>query len=150
VLPATGGAGRGLSADAARRRLQAGEVPIIAVSGGHLAHIHWLIFGGRVSLGELGLTLCLRPGEVYNTFAFTLPGWRGNSAHPAVSSFIHRYERSHGFTRDLLYVWAYNAASLRVIAGKLGHAGPKRYGVSGSWEYINLGALAVSARESPA
>jgi hypothetical protein len=109
----------GLSIDDARRRLQAGELPIIAVSGGRLAHIHWLVFAGPVPLGELGLTLHLRPGDVYNSYALTLPGWRGNGIHPAVSSFINCYERSRGYTRDLFYVWAHNVANLRVVIGKL-------------------------------
>jgi hypothetical protein len=109
----------GLSVDDAHQRLQRGEVPIIAVSDGQLAHIHWLVLAGPVVLGELGLTLHLGPGEAYNSRAVTLPGWRGKGIHPAVSCFINRYERSGGFTRDLFYVWAHNAANLRVVVGKL-------------------------------
>jgi hypothetical protein len=109
----------GLSVDDARRRLQDGEVPIIAVSGGRLTHMHWLVFAGPVLLGELGLTLHLRPGDAYNSYAVTLPGWRGKGIHPSVSSFINRYERSCGYTRDVFYVWAHNVANLRVVVGKL-------------------------------
>jgi len=109
----------GLSVDDAHQRLQRGEVPITAVSNGHLAHIHWLALAGPVVLGELGLTLHLGPGEAYNARAVTLPGWRGKGIHPAVSCFINRYERSGGFTRDIFYVWAHNVANLRVVVGKL-------------------------------
>jgi len=109
----------GLSVEDARRRLQAGEVPILAVSGRRLTHIHWLVFSGPVVLGELGLTLHLGPGAAYNSYAVTLPGWRGKGIHPAVSSFINRYERSRGCTCDCFYVWAHNAANLRVVVGKL-------------------------------
>ena len=109
----------GLSADDARRRIRAREVPIIAVSGGRLTHVHWLVFTGPVLLNELGLILHLRPGDAYNSFAVTLPGWRGNGIHPAVSSFINRYERARGYTRDVFYVRAHNVANLRVVVGKL-------------------------------
>jgi hypothetical protein len=109
----------GLSADDARRRIRAGEVPIIAVSGGRLTHVHWLVFAGPVLLDELGLILHLRPGDAYNSLAVTLPGWRGNDIHPAVSSFINRYERARGYTRDVFYVRAHNVANLRVVIGKL-------------------------------
>jgi hypothetical protein len=109
----------GLSVDDAKQRLQRGEVPIIAVSDGHLAHIHWLVLAGPVVLEELGLTLHLGPLEAYNSLAVTLPGWRGKGIHPAVSCFINRYERSGGFTRDLFYVWAHNVANLKVVVGKL-------------------------------
>jgi hypothetical protein len=109
----------GVSIDDARRRLQAGELPIIAVSEGQLVHIHWLLFAGPVALGELDLTLHLRPGDAFNAYAVTLPGWRGNGIHPAVSSFINCYERSRGYTRDLFYVWAHNVANLKVVVGKL-------------------------------
>ena len=109
----------GLSIDDARRRLQAGQVPIIAVSGGRLIHVQWLLFAGPVPLSELGLTLFLRPGDAYNAYAVTLPGWRGNGIHAAVNSFIKPYERSRGFTRSLFYVWAHNVAEVRFVIGKL-------------------------------
>jgi len=109
----------GLSVDDAKQRLQRGQVPIIAVSDGHLAHIHWLVLAGPVMLDELGLTLHLGHGEAYNSLAVTLPGWRGKGIHPAVSCFINRYERSRGFTRDLFYIWAHNVANLKVVVGKL-------------------------------
>ena len=109
----------GLSIDDARRRLQAGQVPIIAVSGGRLTHVQWLLFAGPVTLSELGLTLFLRPGDAYNSYAVTLPGWRGNGIHAAVNSFIKHYERSRGYTRNLFYVWAHNVAELRFVIGKL-------------------------------
>lgn len=140
----------GLSIDDARRRLQAGELPIIAVSGGQLAHIHWLVFAGPVSLGELGLTLHLRPGDAYNSYAVTLPGWRGNGIHPAVSSFINCYERSRGYTRDLFYVWAHNAANLRVVIGKLRRRRTKTLWVCGSSGCVDRGASALRATGYPA
>ena len=54
-----------------------------------------------------------------DSVAGTLPGWRGKGIHPAVSRFINRYERSRGYTRDCFYVWAHNAANLKVVVGKL-------------------------------
>ena len=109
----------GLSVEDARRRLRAGEVPILAISKGRLTHLHWLVFAGPVVLDELGLTLHLEHGAAYNSFAVTLPGWRGKGIHPAVSRYINRYERSRGYTRDCFYVWAHNAANLRVVMDKL-------------------------------
>lgn len=109
----------GLSVADAKQRFHRGEVPIIAVSDGRLAHIHWLVLAGPVVLGELGLTLHLGPGEAYNSLAVTMPEWRGKGVHPAVSCFINHYERSAGFTRDFFYVWAHNVANLKVVVGKL-------------------------------
>ena len=109
----------GLSVADAKQRFHRGEVPIIAVSDGRLAHIHWLVLAGPVVLDELGLTLHLGPGEAYNSLAVTMPGWRGKGVHPAVSCFINHYERSAGFRRDFFYVWAHNVANLKVVVGKL-------------------------------
>ena len=70
-------------------------------------------------LGELGLTLHPAPGAAYNSYAVTLPGWRGKGIQPAVSGFINRHERSPGYMPDCFYVWSHNAANLRGVVGKL-------------------------------
>jgi len=44
----------------------------------------------------LALIPDLRLGDAYNSCAVTLLGWHGKGIHPAVSSFINRYERSCG------------------------------------------------------
>lgn len=108
----------GIDRQRARHRLERGEVGIVAVSGRQPAHVQWIAFS-PVWVSEIGVTLVPGPGEAYSYDTVTLPGWRGNGIHPAVSSFINQYERSLGYTRHISYVRADNVQSLKVTRTKL-------------------------------
>lgn len=89
-----------------------GDALILALSGDRLVHVRWLAFQ-PLAIPEAGAFLRLGAGETYAHNAFTFPAWRGHGLLPAVRSRCFHYLRERGCTREILYVDACNAASLR-------------------------------------
>ena len=110
--------GAGVSVEEAGRRLAAGDVAIVGIVRGQLAHLQWISFRSPW-VNEIGVTLRLGPGEAAGYGAFTAPAWRGRGIHALASRFLNEEERRRGATRHVSWVWASNAPSLRVFA-KLG------------------------------
>src|SRR5262249_46314956 len=107
---------QGLAPEIVHRWLAQGETCILALAGERLVNFAWIICSTAVWLGEIGVTLCLAPGECYGHNFVTVPEWRGQGINPAVGSFLLHYERSRGCSRNLFYVLADNRASLQSIA----------------------------------
>lgn len=111
--------GVGLHREDVRHRLELGDVPIIATSGGMLAHIQWMSTRAP-EVTEISAALLLEPGRACAYGALTLPQWRGHGIHAAVSRAVREYERERGYTHHVSWADAANAQSLRTNE-KLGH-----------------------------
>jgi GNAT superfamily N-acetyltransferase len=108
----------GVSAEEARQRLAQGDVAIVGMVRGQLAHLQWISFRSPW-INEIGVTLRLGSGEAAGYGAFTAPAWRGHGIHALASRFLNEEERRRGATRHVSWVWASNTPSLRAFA-KLG------------------------------
>lgn len=106
----------GVPREEAGRRLERGDLAILALSGGRPVHLHWIAFASPIRLGEIGIELHLAPGEAYGYGAYTLPEWRGYRVHPAVSSRLPAFERARGCVRHISYVRTNNPQSLKTMA----------------------------------
>ena len=67
---------RGLSREEVQTRLTRGDKCILACSGSELTGFFWLGLSSQW-LPEIGVRLCLAPGEVYGYDSVTFPAWRG-------------------------------------------------------------------------
>lgn len=110
---------RGLSPEEIHSRLTRGDKCILACSDAELAGFCWLGFSSQW-VSEIGVMLCLAPGDVYGYDDVTFPAWRGNRIHPAIILYRSQYARAHGYTRYVSYIRADNPRSLRTVA-RLGH-----------------------------
>jgi GNAT superfamily N-acetyltransferase len=111
--------GIGLRPAEVRQRLELGDVPVIATSGGILAHIQWISFRAP-EVTEIDRALLLEPGRACVYEAVTLPEWRGHGIGPAVGRVSREYERERGYTHHVSWIGAGNVQSLRMIK-KLDH-----------------------------
>ncbi|MET0852213.1 MAG: hypothetical protein ABW020_13840 [Candidatus Rokuibacteriota bacterium] len=111
--------GFGVDVEEAVRRLDEGDVAIVGIVEGALAHLQWISFRSPW-VNEIGVTLRLAPGESTAYGAFTAPAWRGHGIHALASRFLNEEQRRRGATRMVAWVWASNRASRRVLFAKLG------------------------------
>ncbi len=100
----------------ARRRFERGDMAILGLSSGHLAHVQWVAFSSPIWLEDLGISLSLNTGEAYDYDVVTLPAWRGQGIQFAVLPFVTAYMRARGCDRFVYYVAADNVQSLKVPA----------------------------------
>ncbi len=105
----------GVSPEEARQRLAEGDVAIVGMVSGQLAHLQWITFRSPW-INEIGVRLRLGPGEAAGYGAFTAPAWRGHRIHTFASRFLNEEERRRGASRHVSWVWASNTPSLRAFA----------------------------------
>lgn len=111
------------SAERVRQRLTNGDECIIGIVGNQMVHFQWFLVSSklcRVPIGEFGLALVIRPGDVYSCSGYTLQDWRGKGIAAEVASVKHQYLRSLGCTRKFSDVRADNVQSSRAF-GKVGN-----------------------------
>lgn len=73
--------------DEIRRRFAAGKWCYIGRIESRLATYGWVTFDEE-KIGELGLSICLQPGEAYIWDCGTPPAYRGQRLYPALLSYI--------------------------------------------------------------
>ena len=96
-------------------RLARGDVAMLGLVEGQLAHVQWLAFASPIDIEEVGVRLFLGPGETYSYGVETLPEWRGHGIHPVMSFRRTEYERAWGIVRHVSYVAASNTFSLKTV-----------------------------------
>jgi len=95
-------------------RIARGDVALLALAGGELAHVLWITLVAP-DVSEIGARVLLGPGEVCAYEGFTPPEWRGHGIDPAVGSAALEYERAMGYARHIGWAWASNFASTRTM-----------------------------------
>jgi GNAT superfamily N-acetyltransferase len=116
-------------------RLGRGDRCFIALAEGQLVHFSWLS-AGPVECTEIGATLRLRPGELFQGDSFTDRALRGHTVTGAVMTAVIRWEQAHGIVRHYFYIARDNHSSLGSL-GKVTEQRPvltrtvRRYRVAG-------------------
>lgn len=91
-------------------RFAAGKRCYGAWVDGQLAAYGWVTFDEE-GIGELGLRLCLSPGEAYIWDCATLPAYRGQRLYPALLAHVIRMLRAEGVRQVLIGADTDNLAS---------------------------------------
>lgn len=100
------------NADEIARRFAAGKWCYTGRVDGSLATYGWVTFD-KEEIGELGLSIRLRPGEAYIWDCGTPPAYRGQRLYPALLSYICAELRALGLRRLWIGADADNVASQR-------------------------------------
>ena len=103
----------GIDPEKCQRRLARGDVAVVVLSGGQLAHVRWISYSSPVVIREIGVSLHLGPSEGYIYGSVTLPEWRGKGIADVPTGFTARYSLSRGVTRHVYYVRADNIQGLK-------------------------------------
>ena len=136
-----------MDAEEAVRRLDKGDVAIVGIVEGDLAHLQWISFRSPW-VNEIGVTLRLAPGESTAYGAFTAPAWRGHGIHALASRFLNEEAATARRHPDVAWVWASNRASRRVLFAKLGRRRTKTvwsFRVLGMRRPLLIGATATGS-----
>lgn len=100
------------------RRFAAGKQCYTGRVDGRLATYGWVTFD-KEDIGELGLSVCLQPGEAYIWNCGTPPAYRGQRLYPALLSYMFAELRAMGLYRIWIGADADNIPSQRgmILAG---------------------------------
>lgn len=95
------------------RRLSAGELCFLALSGTRIVHYNWISFRRKESLA--GRMIVLGDDAAYCGGAYTVPGWRGYGIHTEVNAAMLRFLQQKGFRRAYTFVRADNRSSRKTM-----------------------------------
>jgi hypothetical protein len=103
----------GVSPRKIEERVLNGDVCFLGVSEGRLLHFSWLTLRSA-RIPALGLTVTLRPGEVYGYNAYTVPEARGLGVQPAVAVLKTSWEQARQLRHHISSVVADNYSAHKI------------------------------------
>ncbi|HEY3356594.1 MAG TPA: GNAT family N-acetyltransferase [Polyangia bacterium] len=99
--------------DRVARRLERGDLAVVAHAGPELAGYTWVALADAW-VPELQLVMMLRSGEAMHHDAFVPPAWQGQRLHSILVAAATEAARARGCTRELAYISPLNRRAMRL------------------------------------